>query len=369
MVLLLVACGAGSDADPQDEFQITVTSRGLDSTGPAGTASPDAIGPSLVDPPEPTVLITVPPDVPSVGGTPSLEPQHMQTHIVREGDTLFGLARQYAVPMAAIQLANGMGDSTVVKLGESLTVPAPAEWEGISPFWRLYVVNVGETLSKIASAYDLEVADLLQVNDLGDADQVVVGQVLMLPLDGISESSMQIATEASSPTEVPAEPEVEPTGSPTAELVDVAAAAPPPVQLSEAAPPAEISNWPYETVRLINEVRAGHGLPPLIYNETLALAAQGQANDCAQRGWCGHTGSDGADIKTRILQAGYDPASWAECWAQRQTPRGAVEIWMDEVPPNDPHRRTLLTTWLSEIGVGVAETSWGYYFIADFGRP
>jgi len=39
------------------------------------------------------------------------------------------------------------------------------------------------------------------------------------------------------------------------------------------------------------------------------------------------------------------------------------------VPPNDPHRRTLLTTWLSEIGVGVAQTSWGYYFIADFGRP
>jgi uncharacterized protein YkwD len=42
---------------------------------------------------------------------------------------------------------------------------------------------------------------------------------------------------------------------------------------------------------------------------------------------------------------------------------------MDEEPPNDPHRRTLLTTWFTEIGVGVAETTWGYYFIADFGRP
>ncbi len=122
-------------------------------------------------------------------------------------------------------------------------------------------------------------------------------------------------------------------------------------------------------MRLINEVRAAYGLGPLAYNETLALAAQGQANDCAQRGWCSHTGSDGSNIKTRILRAGYDPASWAECWAQRQTPQGAVDIWMDEVPPNDPHRRTLLTTWLSEIGVGVAQTSWGYYFIADFGRP
>jgi uncharacterized protein YkwD len=120
---------------------------------------------------------------------------------------------------------------------------------------------------------------------------------------------------------------------------------------------------------LINQVRSQHGLPPLVYNETLARAAQGQADDCAQRGWCSHTGSDGSDIKTRIQRAGYDPASWAECWAQRQTPQGAVDIWMDEVPPDDPHRRTLLTTWLSEIGVGVAQTDWGYYFIADFGRP
>jgi hypothetical protein len=41
---------------------------------------------------------------------------------------------------------------------------------------------------------------------------------------------------------------------------------------------------------------------------------------------------------------------------------------MDEVPPNDPHRRTLLHTWFTEIGVGIAETTWGYYYIADFGR-
>jgi uncharacterized protein YkwD len=122
-------------------------------------------------------------------------------------------------------------------------------------------------------------------------------------------------------------------------------------------------------VRIINEIRAVHGLEPLSYNETLARAAQAHANDCAQRGWCSHTGSDGADIKTRILRAGYSPASWAECWAQRQTPQGAVDVWMDETPPDDPHRRTLLTTWQKEIGMGIAQTTWGYYFIADFGRP
>lgn len=43
---------------------------------------------------------------------------------------------------------------------------------------------------------------------------------------------------------------------------------------------------------------------------------------------------------------------------------------MDEASHNDPHRRTLLSTWVTEIGVAVVPTGRGdYYFIADFGRP
>jgi len=42
---------------------------------------------------------------------------------------------------------------------------------------------------------------------------------------------------------------------------------------------------------------------------------------------------------------------------------------MDEASHNDPHRRTLLSTWVTEIGVAVVPTGRGdYYFIADFGR-
>jgi uncharacterized protein YkwD len=120
---------------------------------------------------------------------------------------------------------------------------------------------------------------------------------------------------------------------------------------------------------LINQVRSEHGLPPFRYDQRLEQAAQTHANDCARRGWCSHTGSDGAGIKTRIVRAGYEASGWAECWAQTQTPQRAVEVWMDETPPNDPHRRTLLSDWVTEIGLGVSEADWGRYIIADFGRP
>jgi uncharacterized protein YkwD len=287
-------------------------------------------------------------------------------HTVQAGDTLLGLATMYNVPMAAIQLQNGMGDSVIVQMGQVLSIPPATGWEGATRFWTVHVVNAGETLFGIARAFGLNTGELEAVNGLTDADLIVVGQELVIPLDGPAEAHPPAPAPTDTPIPLPT-PSHTPTLTPPTPTFTPSSSTSP--AAPSAPPPTNLSAWPHETVQLINQVRAQHGLPPLVYNEILAQAAQGQADDCAQRGWCSHTGSDGSDIKTRIQRAGYDPASWAECWAQRQTPQGAVDIWMDEVPPNDPHRRTLLTTWLPEIGVGVAQTDWGYYFIADFGRP
>jgi uncharacterized protein YkwD len=274
------------------------------------------------------------------------------THTVQPGDTLLGLTSRYGVPMAAIQLQNGMGESTILHAGETLTIPPQSDWEGASRFWVVYVVEAGETLAGIARTYGLDAETLQAANELADASRIQVGQELVLPLD--APAAALVPTPTHTPTSLP---------SPTATPASSQPASPP------APPPPDVAAWPQETVRIINEVRTQHGLGPLAYNETLASAAQAHANDCTQRGWCSHTGSDGSNVKTRILRAGYEPAGWAECWAQSRSPQHAVDMWMDEVPPNDAHRRTLLTTWLTEIGMGVAQTTWGYYFIADFGRP
>jgi len=281
---------------------------------------------------------------------------------------LLGLATKWNVPMAAIQKANDMGDSTVVKVGLPLLIPSPEGWEGASRFWILHVVRKGETLSHIARRYDLTIERLMQVNGLTDSDVIRAGQELILPLE--EPDTTRVPTPTATPP--PPTPTPRPTITATAVVtggLSTSATVATSTPVAPAAPPADLADWPRETVRLINEVRAEHGLPPYTYNDTLAQAAQAHANDCAERGWCSHTGSDGADVKTRVRRAGYQGSGWAECWAQRQSPQSAVDIWMDEEPPNDPHRRTLLHTWFTEVGVGVAEASWGYYFIADFGRP
>lgn len=281
------------------------------------------------------------------------------TITVEAGDTLLGLALRYGVPMAALQLQNQMGAETLVRLGERIEIPSPAAWQGASPYWIVYRIAEGDTLSGIALAYGVTVSEIESTNGISAVDPIRQGQLLILPLQNLvlaSPSQPDLPSSILPSESLPMSP------TPASSVLAT------PAPTSAVAPPPTIALWPYETVRIMNAVRANHGLPPLAYNESLAQAAQIQANDCAQRGWCSHTGSDGSDIKERILRAGYDPATWAECWAQRQTPQAAIDIWMDEIPPNDPHRRTLLSTWLTEVGIGVSKTSWGYYFIADFGR-
>ncbi|MCP4544785.1 MAG: LysM peptidoglycan-binding domain-containing protein [Chloroflexi bacterium] len=313
--------------------------------------------------PPPPLTATLPSEPATIPAESQLTEPTLVEYTVQPGDTLLAIAMEYDLSMAAIQLENGMGDITVVQVGQVFSIPTRDYWAGASRFWVLHVVKAGETLVGIAQTYGLTAAEIKAANGLSDADLIRTGQELVLPLDAPA------VPQAPAPTDTPVPaPTTAPDSSPTPQASN-ASLAPTSLPVTVTPLPAGIASWPYEMVQMINQIRAQHGLAPLTYNETLAQAAQAHANDCSQRGWCNHTGTDGSDVKTRILRAGYDAAGWAECWAQQQTLQDAVNIWMDEVPPDDAHRRTLLTTGLSEVGVGMAKTGWGYYFIADFGKP
>ena len=49
-----------------------------------------------------------------------------QTHVVLEGDTLFSISRFYGVTVEDVQNANGLGDSTNIRIGETLFIPRAA---------------------------------------------------------------------------------------------------------------------------------------------------------------------------------------------------------------------------------------------------
>ncbi len=369
-VTVLSACAPPVSSVPEPTATATAQAE-----PPVQIETEQAAAPMAMASPVATVL-PAPTDQPA-----QIEPTPTGTlrHIVEPGETLLGLALNYDLPMAAFQLENGMGAAIELRAGQALTLPAVSPWSGASPFWVVHAVAEGETLSAIAERYGLELEDLRTVNGLAADDWLSVGQPVVLPLDAPADVAALAAapppTPVPPPTATPLPPAPPATSAAAITSADEPAATPtaPPEPPPAPAPPeapADIAHWPAEVFRLVNAERAAHGLPPYAYNETLAFAARLHGQDCLQRGSCNHTGSDGSNVKTRIIRAGYDAAGWAECLVYSDSPAGAVAWWMDEVPPYDEHRRTLLSTWVTEIGIAVIPIGGGYYyFIADFGRP
>ncbi len=349
---------------------VLLPSRSLSTQAPTRTPNPSptpslpiplvvvtpAIGSTMTGTVTTTDVISVrSPTVSAATGNPT--PAGSIVHQVEPAESLLGLALEYEVPMAAIQLASGLGSATGLRAGQMVTIPLVSEWVGASPYWMVYLVQAGDTLTAIAAVHGLRLEALQQANPLVDPALLRVGQQLVLPLEGPGLLLTRAAAAAPAPTAAP-------TGSRSLPAAPTAVPLPPP------AVPVEVAAWPQEVWRLINENRAAHGLGPLEYNQVLSWAAQSHAEDCTQRGWCSHTGSDGSTAASRIARAGYQASRTSECWVMAISPAGGIAFWMNEVAPNDPHRRTLLSCYLSEVGIGVSPAGAGnYYIIADFGRP
>ncbi len=378
-LLLLAACTSASPEDPLP----TATATALPPLVLAPTDEPPAppvaaeISAGESAPPiAETAAETLPApagEEPPPPGSEAAAPAPTLTHTVQAGETLLGLALHYGLPLAALQLENGMGASTALWAGQSLSIPPAGTWTGASPFWAVYEIQQGDTLLAIANRYGLDFVSIVAVNELTDADTLSVGQPLVLPLEAPAELALASAgVPAPAPTAPPAPvaAAVATEPPPTAPTIPPAEAPPVAAPPAGSTAPPEIAGWPAEVFALINAERAAAGLSPFAWNDTLARAAYLHGLDCQQRGSCNHTGSDGSTVKMRVTRAGYPTVGAAECIVYSRTPAQAVHWWMDEVPPNDWHRRTILSTWVTEIGIAVVPNHLGsYYFIANFGRP
>jgi uncharacterized protein YkwD len=295
-------------------------------------------------------------------------------HQVQPGDTLLGLATRYDISMAAIQLANGMGNSINLIAGDTLVIPTSQQWDGESFFWSVHVVQSGDTLVGLAQVFGLTVDDILRVNAVADPALIRVDQQLVMPLtqlvtlkkpaptpEAIASASQETNRQMSAGLEV--SDSVSSTVAAGTTPSEPAPTSPPPPGM-----PAGPGDWPAYILTRINQARAENGLQPLSMAPELSYAAQAHAEDCARRGWGSHVGSDGAVLKTRLERAGYPGTAWGENWVQALNAERGFDWWYGEIPPNDAHRRNILSPRYTEIGIGIAQSGWGYVFVTDFGQ-
>ncbi len=339
---------------------------------------------SLAPTPAPQIAAAAPePEEPSPTPVPPSAAPAYAEHQVGAGDTLLSIALARGVSMASIQLANEMGESQIVRLGQTLRVPTAKRSPDESVFWTLHAVQAGETLSTIGADYSVSVDALAAANGLADAGLIGVDQMLIIPVDqllaarpepqpvaAVSPSQPTAKPAAAAPeTEAPAGVAVAPTPVP---LPAVEAAAADTAQALTAQTPAggDTGAFAMRLLELYNQARAEAGLAALQWSPALQQAAQGHANDSASRGYGSHVGSDGATARTRIARVGYSGRVTGENWAFASSADRAFNMWFHQEYPDGPHRRNILSPRYAEVGFGIADAgNGGYYVIANFGAP
>ncbi len=107
------------------------------------------------------------------------------TYVVSKGDTLWAIADRFGTSVAALQLSNGMLDSTLIRIGETLALPIGSKADAspspsASPS-SAYVVQSGDSLWSIAQKFGTSVAQLAKLNGVENPSLIRVDQPLTIP--------------------------------------------------------------------------------------------------------------------------------------------------------------------------------------------
>lgn len=141
--------------------------------------------------------------------TPSSTPaQSAIDYVVKDGDSLFGIARKLGTPMADLLTANALTVTSVVHPGDHLVVPASAtkvtRTTPAAPAAPLtYTVKNGDYLFGIARTLGTPIADLLAANALTVKSVVLPGARLVVPA---SATNPNASAPAAAPTATVATP-------------------------------------------------------------------------------------------------------------------------------------------------------------------
>ena len=95
---------------------------------------------------------------------------------VKSGDSLWSIAKKYNTSVADLKSANGLTSSTL-RIGQTLKIPQVVEEPSKE---NVYVVKSGDTLYKIARNYDTTVSDLIMLNNLTNTN-LSIGQIIEIP--------------------------------------------------------------------------------------------------------------------------------------------------------------------------------------------
>ena len=122
----------------------------------------ELVGGAQAYPPKPTPK-------PRLAAVPALAAAGAVT--VAPGDTVYGIARRFGVPIRTIIEANDLSPPYTLRVGQRLALAEP----------RYHVVKQGETLYAISRLYEVDLTSLARLNRIGPPYALPLGVRLLLP--------------------------------------------------------------------------------------------------------------------------------------------------------------------------------------------
>jgi LysM repeat protein len=119
-------------------------------------------------------------------------------YTVAAGDTISSIARRHGTTVGAVLSANGLGWSSIIYPGQTISIPgasapaasapspAPAPAPAPGAAAGSYTVAAGDTVSAIAGRHGVSVDAVLSANGLSRASIIYPGQTLKIPASGPS---------------------------------------------------------------------------------------------------------------------------------------------------------------------------------------
>lgn len=108
----------------------------------------------------------------------------MVIHVVRPGESLSSVAREYGVPLSQLAVDNGLQNDPRLVVGQALVVQFPQQAHTVQP---------GESLSSIARQYGMSLRQLYRNNPiLGGGPVLYPGQTLVISYEGAPEGVLSV---------------------------------------------------------------------------------------------------------------------------------------------------------------------------------
>lgn len=117
-------------------------------------------------------------EVPDVPTDKPDENEGYTTITIRYGDTLSELAIEYNTTVERLVELNNIANPNLIYAGDTLIVPTSDPSSNIT---QIYVVQYGDTLTKIAQEYGTTVATLASINNIQNVNLIYVGQIIKIP--------------------------------------------------------------------------------------------------------------------------------------------------------------------------------------------